>query len=157
MKTETLERFIIWGMVLIACMAIVGFFCSCTALKDKSISFGGGGAGGQATFFDPKTGSILPFPQVTGGIFDFFYIDIPVNTETEYLYMREEKSLWSAEVATRTVIYIRGGDAPENARIKISIEPEKYINAPGLKIYGTDKEADITLTPDISTDTGKAE
>ena len=115
-------------------------------LAHKSMAAGGSVTALKViTSADPNTGSFMP--TFILGFGTFYLFDIPSGVSA--YFHDAQKSMWSAEVASDTTVYIMGTD---NANTKVEISsPEMLINLPGVKIFNPmSKEATVktTIQPD---------
>jgi hypothetical protein len=90
---------------ILAVLAFVAMTCQgCANLSDKSVILGAGGIGGKAGIVvDPNTG--YPLPCVLGGEGDGAWVDHK-RGDGDVLVIEQEKSLWSSEIARRSIKYI---------------------------------------------------
>ncbi len=123
-------------MLSIVAMFTVIVMPGCANLKDKAVVMGGSVQGLKVTMdIDQSSGSPTPFPKVSTGFFNFFWIDIPVDNENELEYFQQDKSIWNQVPATTYYVRIRGSTKNGDlGRVKLSSSPMKLIDTPVLML-----------------------
>jgi hypothetical protein len=94
-------------------------------LAGKGVAFGGSVSAMQLeTDVSMSGGNPMPLPRVKMGFFTFFWIDAPM--ESGGYYFNQEKSLWSGNVASTTLVVF--GSNQKGGNIKIQSVPVPIID-----------------------------
>lgn len=148
------------NIIVLMAAFIVVFMVGCSNLQDKAVVFGGSVQGLKVTMdIDQSSGSPTPFPKVSTGFFSFFWVDIPVNKDTELEYFQQEKSVWSSVPATTYYIRVKGSkDDPTMPRVKVASSPLKLIDTPVLMLsnpfQANAMNIEVTPSAGVGVDTG---
>ena len=97
-------------------------------LAHKSLAAGGAVTALKVvTAADPNTGSFMP--TFILGFGTFFMFDLPSNVSA--YFHDTQKSMWTAEVGSETIVYIQGSD--NGQKVEIS-NPALIVDLPFIKV-----------------------
>lgn len=143
---------VIVGLTMALAVMLTASGCGHLAenLKDKSVLAEAAGTGMKiVSVADPSTGTISP--AIVMGVMDALFLDHKV-TDGSMIYYKEQAATFNSSAKTITFVYIdKGFDA------KITVEPGKIVNVPGLVVQSGDSTVNInTSTLGLSSPITKA-
>jgi hypothetical protein len=132
-------------------IASLGIMCSllvgCSNLQDKTVLIEADGTGIKgSTVADAASGT--PAPSFWLGLFNALWLSHPKDAPA-FCFYKESSATFNADAKTKTFIWIDRG-----TKANLSVEPDKIIDIPGLKVVSGSNT--INISADTTIDSSKS-